>query len=307
MTPSPGTLLAVRGRFTEHVVSRLSPPGDGDILVPQRRLSIIGTTQWTTEDLEDSRSRDEDLPFLTARAAELVPAFASAKVHAVWSAPRPPLRPGLGRRRLGPGAFSGFRLRASRSRRRGGLLQRPRREGDGAPRHGREDHGRGFGLSFAGCSLWDRGYAASVLAGLLPRRRGMTREIELRLPRTGPEGEIVWTSYRAAVTETTTLLEALEELRAKQVPDLLYRHSCHHGSCGTCACRGERRGKARLHDPARGPRDGGGDGRAPQVREGAQGSRGVSGQAFRRLARGRFLPPAERAGCWAGWRDGGGA
>ena len=32
----------------------------------------------------------------------------------------------------------------------------------------------------------------------------------------------------------TTLLDALEEIRADQDRSLLYRHSCHHGSCGTC-------------------------------------------------------------------------
>jgi succinate dehydrogenase/fumarate reductase iron-sulfur protein len=31
-----------------------------------------------------------------------------------------------------------------------------------------------------------------------------------------------------------TLLDALESVRTGREPDLLYRHSCHHGSCGTC-------------------------------------------------------------------------
>lgn len=33
---------------------------------------------------------------------------------------------------------------------------------------------------------------------------------------------------------TTTILDALEQIRAEQDGSLLYRHSCHHGSCGTC-------------------------------------------------------------------------
>jgi succinate dehydrogenase / fumarate reductase iron-sulfur subunit len=38
------------------------------------------------------------------------------------------------------------------------------------------------------------------------------------------------------VEETTTVLEVLDSLyRADRT--LMYRHSCHHGSCGTCACR----------------------------------------------------------------------
>lgn len=34
-----------------------------------------------------------------------------------------------------------------------------------------------------------------------------------------------------------SVLDALEELRTRHDPTLLYRHSCHHSSCGTCACR----------------------------------------------------------------------
>ncbi len=40
-----------------------------------------------------------------------------------------------------------------------------------------------------------------------------------------------------------TVLDALEIIRATAAPDLLYRHSCHHGSCGTCGMlvNGERK------------------------------------------------------------------
>ncbi len=34
-----------------------------------------------------------------------------------------------------------------------------------------------------------------------------------------------------------TVLDALEEIRATQEPDLAYRHSCHHASCGTCGMK----------------------------------------------------------------------
>ena len=42
--PSPGVLLALVGRLCELVVNRLHPAGDGDIVLPQRRLSIVGTS-----------------------------------------------------------------------------------------------------------------------------------------------------------------------------------------------------------------------------------------------------------------------
>lgn len=33
----------------------------------------------------------------------------------------------------------------------------------------------------------------------------------------------------------TTVLDALETIRVEHDPGLMYRHSCHHASCGTCA------------------------------------------------------------------------
>lgn len=44
-----------------------------------------------------------------------------------------------------------------------------------------------------------------------------------------PSGE-----FKLEITETMTILDALESLRTTVRPDLRYRHSCHHGSCGTC-------------------------------------------------------------------------
>jgi len=34
-----------------------------------------------------------------------------------------------------------------------------------------------------------------------------------------------------------TVLDGLEQIRQNQDPTLMYRHSCHHSSCGTCACQ----------------------------------------------------------------------
>ena len=43
--------------------------------------------------------------------------------------------------------------------------------------------------------------------------------------------------YQVDLDDRATLLDALEVLRTGAVPDLAYRHSCHHGSCGTCGVR----------------------------------------------------------------------
>jgi glycerol-3-phosphate dehydrogenase len=89
VSPSPGTMVAVKSRLTNMVISRLHPAGDGDIIVPQRNLSIIGSTQWLSEDPDDIRVPDGDIEKLLRSAAEMVPAFKNAAFHASWAAPRP--------------------------------------------------------------------------------------------------------------------------------------------------------------------------------------------------------------------------
>lgn len=89
VTPAPGTLVAVRGRVSDMVLSRLAPPGDGDIIVPQRGLSIIGTTQRLAPDPDSCLPDDDAVEFLLRRADELAPGFSARPVHAVWAAARP--------------------------------------------------------------------------------------------------------------------------------------------------------------------------------------------------------------------------
>ncbi len=95
VTPAPGTMVAVKSRFTDKVISRLAPPGDGDIIVPQRELSIIGSTQRVTDNPEGLLPLPEEISYLLKRATELIPAFASAPIHAAWSAARPLAGEGL--------------------------------------------------------------------------------------------------------------------------------------------------------------------------------------------------------------------
>lgn len=89
ITPAPGTMVAVRGRLCNMVVSHLHPPGDGDIVVPQRRLSIVGSTQWRTDDPDDIHTPPEDVEYLLRRGGELVEGFSEAEFHAAWTAARP--------------------------------------------------------------------------------------------------------------------------------------------------------------------------------------------------------------------------
>ena len=89
VSPSPGTMVAVKGRLTNMVISRLHPAGEGDIIVPQRNLSIIGTTQWLAKDPDSIETPEEDVEKMLRLAAEMVPAFKDAPFHTAWSAARP--------------------------------------------------------------------------------------------------------------------------------------------------------------------------------------------------------------------------
>jgi succinate dehydrogenase/fumarate reductase iron-sulfur protein len=43
--------------------------------------------------------------------------------------------------------------------------------------------------------------------------------------------------FEVNVTKAMTVLDCLEQIRMHQDATLMYRRSCHHASCGTCACR----------------------------------------------------------------------
>ena len=89
VTPSPGTMLAAKGRIANMVVSRLHKAGDGDIIVPQRQLSIIGSTQWISDNPDIILPYKEDIEFLQKSAEAIFPNFKNLKYHTAWAAARP--------------------------------------------------------------------------------------------------------------------------------------------------------------------------------------------------------------------------
>jgi glycerol-3-phosphate dehydrogenase len=86
---SPGVMVAVRGRHTNMVVNRLHAPGDGDIVVPQRLLTVVGTSSWIAADPDDLTVPADHVAAILRESSELVPAIARAEVRATWAAARP--------------------------------------------------------------------------------------------------------------------------------------------------------------------------------------------------------------------------
>ena len=87
--PSPGVMLALRGRLCNMVINRLHASGDGDIVVPQRGLSIVGTSSWVVEDPEDLGVPQDHVERMVTEGSKLIPAVATAPHRAAWSAARP--------------------------------------------------------------------------------------------------------------------------------------------------------------------------------------------------------------------------
>jgi glycerol-3-phosphate dehydrogenase len=91
--PSPGVLLALRGRLCNMVVNRMHRSGDGDIVVPQRALSIVGTSSWTVEDPDDLDVPEDHVEKMLEEGSKLIPAVRRAAFRAAWSAARPLIGP----------------------------------------------------------------------------------------------------------------------------------------------------------------------------------------------------------------------
>jgi glycerol-3-phosphate dehydrogenase len=86
---SPGVLLALRGRLCNMVVNRLHRPGDGDIVVPQRGLSIVGTSSWTVDDPDDLDVPEDHIERMFEEGSKMIPAIRQAEIRSAWSAARP--------------------------------------------------------------------------------------------------------------------------------------------------------------------------------------------------------------------------
>jgi glycerol-3-phosphate dehydrogenase len=87
--PGPGVMVAVNTRLTNMVINRLHKAGEGDIIVPQRQLTILGTSIWLADDpdlVELPRDHEKRIIELCAK---LVPRVKKIDVHSTWYAIRP--------------------------------------------------------------------------------------------------------------------------------------------------------------------------------------------------------------------------
>jgi len=73
VSPTAGVMVTLDDRLNNMVLNRLNKPSDGDIVVPQRATSIIGTTSWPVEDPDLIPIPPEHVARMIAQGERLLP------------------------------------------------------------------------------------------------------------------------------------------------------------------------------------------------------------------------------------------
>ncbi len=89
MALSRGAMFAFNGRWTTAIVSRLRPPGDGDIFIPLGYAGVAGTTSVPTEDPGDTRIEEWERERVLSEAEAFLPGIRRGRVIRAWAGVRP--------------------------------------------------------------------------------------------------------------------------------------------------------------------------------------------------------------------------
>jgi glycerol-3-phosphate dehydrogenase len=87
--PGRGIMIAMNHRLVNTVVNRCQMPTDGDIIVPIRTVSVIGTTDRHTDDPDDQTVLQAEVDLMLDEGEKLVPGFRRARALRVWTGVRP--------------------------------------------------------------------------------------------------------------------------------------------------------------------------------------------------------------------------
>ncbi len=100
-----GSMVVFNGRVVHRLVNRLRPPSDGDILVPHRSSTILGTTSGAG-DLDDARPTGAEVERLLDEFRAVIPGIGEARMIRAYAG----IRPLLAGRAAGREATRGFQV-----------------------------------------------------------------------------------------------------------------------------------------------------------------------------------------------------
>jgi glycerol-3-phosphate dehydrogenase len=87
--PTPGIMVAYDRRLSQRVINRLNEPGDGDIVIPQRRMMVVGTTSFEVENPDYIPVLEDQVQQMNASAIELLPGLQAANMRGAYMSARP--------------------------------------------------------------------------------------------------------------------------------------------------------------------------------------------------------------------------
>jgi len=89
MALSKGSMLITNRRLTHHVINRCRPPFDGDIVVPNHTVSILGTTSIRLEEIESFGVTPHEVSLLIQETSKMIPAIQETRFIRAYAGIRP--------------------------------------------------------------------------------------------------------------------------------------------------------------------------------------------------------------------------
>jgi glycerol-3-phosphate dehydrogenase len=84
-----GIMIAMNHRLVNTVINRCTMPADGDIIVPIRTVSVVGTTDIRIKDPDEPDVTQDEVNQMLDDGEKLVPGFREARALRVWAGVRP--------------------------------------------------------------------------------------------------------------------------------------------------------------------------------------------------------------------------
>jgi glycerol-3-phosphate dehydrogenase len=86
---SKGTLLITNQRLSQRVINRCRPPSDGDIIVPNETISILGTTSVRSQEAQDSEVTSPEVSLLIRETSKMIPVIRETRIIRAYAGIRP--------------------------------------------------------------------------------------------------------------------------------------------------------------------------------------------------------------------------
>jgi glycerol-3-phosphate dehydrogenase len=89
MALSKGSMLITNQRLNHRVINRCRPSSDGDIVVPNHTVSILGTTSLRSGQVEDFEVTSQEVSLLIRETSKMIPALQETRLIRAYAGIRP--------------------------------------------------------------------------------------------------------------------------------------------------------------------------------------------------------------------------